>query len=626
MDESSKNRSDRVSAMDKDYVSRVQRMMMEEQQSDESANESEEIDDSDEDPDYVLPAHEGGSDDPSSSSPEEEEYNEEDALVDGESIVVPVENRRLPPYIFGRLRKKEHGPPYVWSTTEPPQNVRTPASNIVRGGIPGLSAHSRALGNKPDPVEVWNLLFDQNMLQMVVQNTNQKLSTVKANLGHGTEKSNYRATDVAEVNAYMGLLLLSSILKSSHEDMRSLFSKGITNRPIFTATMSAKRFEILTACLRFDDANTRAARKAVDKAAPVSELFSTFISNSQKSYVLSEYITIDEMLIPFRGRCQFKMFMPKKPKKYGIKVMCLCDAKTSYLFNAYIYTGAGSDGVGLAEKEKNFLNKPTQSLVRLCEPVKNTNRNVTSDNWFSSIEAVEELSKRGLTYVGTLKKDKLIIPSEFLPNTKRTVGSSDHAFNGQNTLVSFVPKKNRAVVLISNMHHSAHINEESGKPEIIMFYNETKCGVDLMDMRCAVYSSGRRTRRWPLAVFYRLVNVCSVNTFIMYLCYKDSPVISRYDFLKRLSLELMKPHLQKRLTIQNLPRQTKEVIKMALKQEDEEVQPDGIPSDKLPKRKTCSKCPYVKERKTQYKCIKCSLPICLECSRKVCTNCAIDCV
>lgn len=183
-----------------------------------------------------------------------------------------------------------------------------------------------------------------------------------------TNKYNYRATDTLEINAYIGIQLLSSIFKTNREDMVSLFSKDVTGRPIFIGTMSYKRFDILTACLRFDDSNTRLERRTIDKAAPISEIFSQLISNSQKAYCLTEYATVDEMLVPFRGRCSFKVYMPKKPYKYGIKIQCLCDAKTSYLYNAYIYTGKDSDGVGLSLQELK-LQKPTQTVVRFCKPI-----------------------------------------------------------------------------------------------------------------------------------------------------------------------------------------------------------------------------------------------------------------
>lgn len=44
--------------------------------------------------------------------------------------------------------------------------------------------------------------------------------------------------------------------------------------------------------------------------------------------------------------------------------MFMADAKTSYTFNACIYTGKVSDRVGLTENEREF-NVPTQSIIRL---------------------------------------------------------------------------------------------------------------------------------------------------------------------------------------------------------------------------------------------------------------------
>lgn len=111
--------------------------------------------------------------------------------------------------------------------------------------------------------------------------------------------------------------------------------------------------------MRFDDRQTRDQRKVNNKAAAISDIFSKFVSNSQAVYCPSGLDTIDEMLVPFRRCCPFRVYMPSKPKKYGLKVMCLADAKTSYLFNAYIYTGKGSDGIGLSEKEKKCTNTVT---------------------------------------------------------------------------------------------------------------------------------------------------------------------------------------------------------------------------------------------------------------------------
>lgn len=68
--------------------------------------------------------------------------------------------------------------------------------------------------------------------------------------------------------------------------------------------------------------------------------------------------------------------MPKKPAKYGLKVMVLADARTHYFYNGYIYTGKGSDSIGLSEEEKKLL-IPSQAVLRLTKPIEASRRNVT---------------------------------------------------------------------------------------------------------------------------------------------------------------------------------------------------------------------------------------------------------
>lgn len=95
---------------------------------------------------------------------------------------------------------------------------------------------------------------------------------------------------------------MSSILKTYDENIYSMFSKDVTGRPVFIATMSNKSYEVLTSCLRFDDATIRENRKVTDKAAAINEIFTMLVNDSQRSYSVSELLTIDEMLVPFRGR------------------------------------------------------------------------------------------------------------------------------------------------------------------------------------------------------------------------------------------------------------------------------------------------------------------------------------
>ena len=79
--------------------------------------------------------------------------------------------------------------------------------------------------------------------------------------------------------------------------------------------------------------------------------------------------------------------------------------------------------------------------------------------------------------LGTIKQNKLEVPKEFLKGSKtniRAINSTYFAFKDFMSIVSYVPKKNKAVVLLSSKHHFSKINEKTMKPEIIMDYNKFK--------------------------------------------------------------------------------------------------------------------------------------------------------
>ncbi len=115
-----------------------------------------------------------------------------------------------------------------------------------------------------------------------------------------------------------------------------------------------------------------------------------------------------------------------------------------------------------------------KAVIKLCEIYYNSKRCITADNFFTSIGLCLHLWERGLKYIGTIRSNKLEIPVNFLKNKLRSVGSSLFAFKDFLTLVSFVPKKSKAVLLVSTNHHEAKINESTTKPEIIMDNNKYK--------------------------------------------------------------------------------------------------------------------------------------------------------
>ena len=151
------------------------------------------------------------------------------------------------------------------------------------------------------------------------------------------------------------------------------------------------------------------------------------------------------MLPPFRGKSSFCQYIPTKPSKYGIKIIPLVDLKNFNTANLKIYVGMQPDGPYQVD------NSATSVVKRLCAPIKGTGGNITGDNWFTSYELVNDLMKDKLTYVETVRKNKWQLPPSFASACGREKFTSKFAFQKNLTLVSYIPKKGRNVLLLSTM-------------------------------------------------------------------------------------------------------------------------------------------------------------------------------
>lgn len=111
--------------------------------------------------------------------------------------------------------------------------------------------------------------------------------------------------------------------------------------------------------------------------------------------------------------------------------------------------------------------------------------------------------------------------------------------------------------MLSTMHHHDGIDETTGdqqKPVIITAYNSSKGGVDVVDKLIASYNCSRNTRRWLLILFYQILNIAGINSQVVYFSNHPNTNHSRRIFLRKLSEEVIRPHLTLRALQTNLPR------------------------------------------------------------------------
>jgi len=278
-----------------------------------------------------------------------------------------------------------------WSTIpnrNPSDPIKTSKKNVIHIRPDPVGDAKQA----NEPIECFRLYFSKNIMAKSLKHTNEKIEETAKK--YKRQEGSLQPVTMEELEALFGILYLAAALKSNHLTAEMMFQPEFCGYK-FVATMSRRRFEFLISCLRFDDGSTREERKLETKFAAISEIWEMLIENCKSMYKPSSYVTIDEQLLAFRGRCPFKMYLPSKPCKYGIKTVMMCDNANKYMIDALPYWGKGSIPKDVPAGEYH--------VKTLVASIKGSNRNVTMDNWFTSVPLFSDLLKDyNLTAIGTV--------------------------------------------------------------------------------------------------------------------------------------------------------------------------------------------------------------------------------
>lgn len=403
-------------------------------------------------------------------------------------------------------------------------------------------------------------------------------------------ETNYVIT-FEDLLVFLGLVIARGVFCGKNEPSHSLWSVE-DGRSLFRESMPRDKFLFILRHLRFDDTETRPGRRNADKFCAIRDLWECFIRNSQAARNPSEVMTVDEQLFPMKARCPFTQFMPNKPDKFGVKFWLLCDAVCRYTYNGLPYLGRD------ATIDRNGLQLGEHVTMQLLAPYFNGGYNVTTDNFFTSHRLSSKLLEKKLTLVGTMRKSRREIPPALQHQKARQVNSVIAVKHeaSKSILLSYKAKKDKTVIMLSSFHKSA-VSVEGQKPEIVAFYNATKCGVDAVDQMARCYSTKSASRRWPLQIFFNIIDLAAINSFTLFSDIQ-AVTISRRNYLITLAKELIalgKPEPQQAAV--NLTAQ---------------------PADRPAKRVKCRRC---QTNNTRVACSQCHVYVCGSCSGNVCKVC-----
>lgn len=246
--------------------------------------------------------------------------------------------------------------------------------------------------------------------------------------------SSWFETTEDELKAFIGINILMGIHRLPC--LSDYWSSDPALRVAYVADrMSRNRFEKICQYFQCSSGGDRA-----DKLSKVSPFIQVLQENFPKLLVPWPALSVDEAMIKFNGRLQWKQYMPKKTVKWGIKIWCLCDSMTGYCLAFNIYIGKNNvDGRGLAHRV----------VMNLMRDYLGKFHHVYADNFFSSIPLVTDLLANNTYYSGTIRKTSKGFPKDIL-GPKLMRGESKKVGRDRMMVCRWVDK--RDVFFISSGH------------------------------------------------------------------------------------------------------------------------------------------------------------------------------
>ena len=230
------------------------------------------------------------------------------------------------------------------------------------------------------------------------------------------------------------------------------------------------------------------------------------------------------------------------------------------------------------------------------------------------------------------------IPTDMRDIKGQSLFSSRFLYNyeSNNTLISYVAKKTKNVILLSNVHFDDAIpllKNPKFKPEVIFDYNAHKSGVDKNNQMTKEFKAYRAIHRWPTVLFFDLIGQAALASWVLYnIKYPDNVLTvkkERRQFLYLLGSSLVLPAIVAREASESFKYCNKEFknVLHSLTHPESSVSVEPKISEIIPTRRgPCYLCERGKDVKKRLVCSKCLKHVCTEHSKSYtfCDKCQDD--
>ena len=317
------------------------------------------------------------------------------------------------------------------------------------------------------------------------------------------------------MRAFVGLCFAMGILRLPCRNDYWRLSNWLL-KTNFGSVMARDKFNLIWRYLHLTDNDAPAAEG--DKLSKI-RWFVDFLNDQFLSvYVPYGKYTVDESMVKFKGRLEFRQYLPAKPTKWGVKVWVLSESDTGYLSKFQVYTGRTPGG-----QEHGLSHRVVTDLV---DHLYGQYTQVYFDNFYTGTDLLTYLHARQVYACGTVRANRRNLPTALLPKNVR-LQRHDYKVAQKDELSFVVWQDTKPVCVLSNFHDPAAVGAVSRRvrlgggsqqvvvPAAVADYQKYMKGVDLLDQMVGYYMIHHRSKKWWRRIFHHLMMASAYNAYVV---------------------------------------------------------------------------------------------------------------
>ena len=398
-------------------------------------------------------------------------------------------------------------------------------------GTRGLQAH---LPENPEIIDFVKLFLNDGDFKIISEETNRYASSYlqQAELRSHSRLKRWPTDGVTcdDVKCFIALTIAMGL--TVQEDLGEYWSTDpIMQTPFYPSIMSRDFFMNILSFLHLSDNRNYILRgqRGYNPLFKLGEVYDNILTRFKTVWYPGQHVCIDEGMIPFRGKVHMRVYAPDKPDKYGLKSYELCDSENAYCCVFRLYTGKTEQAVSKHGRTYDLVMSLMHDYLR-------KGHILYIDNYYTSPQLLMDLHKKGTGATGTARNRKGFPPAV---RDAKLSNKGDKIVMSNGPMMAMKIKDRKDVKMLSTVHSSTDVDTAKRnhrgvairRCEAVHMYNQFMEAVDRNDQMVAYSSFRRRTLKWWKKVFFHVLSLAILNSWIVYRDWcqskRVSPVLQR---------------------------------------------------------------------------------------------------